>query len=572
MHYTIPDLYWPAVWPVLIVMGTGCLALIVEMLRPKQNNNVIVGVSLLGLGAAIVMAAIPLVDGMQRVQTFGGMVLLDEFGSVMQIVLAACCFLTFLFSEGYLRQKRIAFGEFYPLALWSVAGGMIMVSTTNLLMMFLGLEVLSISLYVLAGMSRQEGRSEESAIKYFLLGAFATAFLLLGISFIFGASGTLDISGIAYAFDHGRESMRNFAVLGVALLLIGVGFKASFFPFHMWTPDVYQGAPTNVTAFMASVSKIAAFGMLIRVLVAAIPLEIYFVPILFWTAILTMTVGNLGALVQRDVKRALGYSSIAHAGYILVAVLAYLKAPETVSLTTAVYYLIVYSAMTLGAFAIIGLLAKSGKEYTRTNDLNGMWQKSPFAAVALGIFMISLVGVPPTAGFFGKLLIFSDALSAGLVSLAIVLAVNSVISVFYYLNIAKAAFVSDENAVSHETSKMGVGLATSTVICLVVVLGVSFFTPRLIDSMRLDGADLSVSYLRPGKIEPEEILRRGEADSQIGASSADGAPIDAVPPSVEAEPEELDQDEEQSVEEATDAGDGGGQQGFDPDEPVSGEN
>lgn len=559
MNYTIPDLYWPAVWPVIIVMGTGCIALIIEMLRPKQNNNVIVGVSLLGLAGAIVMAAVPLAEGIQRTQTFGGMVLLDQFGSVLQIVLLACCFLTFMFSEGYLRQKRIAFGEFYPLALWSVAGGMIMVSTTNLLMMFLGLEVLSISLYVLAGMSRQEGRSEESAIKYFLLGAFATAFLLLGIAFTFGASGTLDVSGIAYGFEHGRESMRNFAVLGLALMLIGVGFKASFFPFHMWTPDVYQGAPTNVTAFMASVSKIAAFGMLLRLMVAALPLEAFWMPILFWTAILTMTVGNLGALVQRDVKRALGYSSIAHAGYVLVAVIAYLKSPETISLNTAVYYLIVYSAMTLGAFAVIGMLAKHGREYTRTNDLNGLWKRSPFAAVALGIFMVSLIGVPPTAGFFGKLLIFNDALSVGLTSLAIVLAVNSIVSVYYYLNIAKAAFVSDEDAITPESSQMNIGLALTTVVCLVVVLGISLFTTRLVDAMRLDESDLRVEFMRPGYTEPEEILRRGIGQQQFGVEP------EIVPDEPSEEPDAAEEDVDSDVDiESEDESDE--QQDGDPEE------
>jgi NADH-quinone oxidoreductase subunit N len=238
-------------------------------------------------------------------------------------------------------------------------------------------------------------------------------------------------------------------VFGIGMVLVGLGFKAALVPFHQWTPDVYQGAPTNVTGFMAAASKIAAFGALVRVLAAAAPVQEIWFPAMVGICILTMTVANLAALVQKDVKRVLGYSSIANAGYILVAVLAHFKAPDKVPLTTTLYYLMAYSLMTLGAFAVIGLAAKGGKEGSRFRDLHGLWNRAPFAVACLVVFVASLIGIPPSAGFVGKLLIFNDALAAGLPVLAIALAVNSVISVYYYLGIVQATFVSDEGAVSN---------------------------------------------------------------------------------------------------------------------------
>src|SRR5205085_6526905 len=215
-----------------------------------------------------------------------------------------------LFSEGYLREKRIAFAEFYPLVLWSTSGAMLMATSRNLLVIFLGLEVLSIALYVMAGMSRSEEKSEESALKYFLLGAFASGFLLYGIAFLYGASGSLRIDDIAASWASAEPFARTLLVFGISLILVGLSFKSAFVPFHQWTPDVYQGAPTNVTAFMASVSKIAALATLWRFVTDTNALTDFYVPILFTIAILTMTIGNIVALVQKDIKRILGYSSI----------------------------------------------------------------------------------------------------------------------------------------------------------------------------------------------------------------------------------------------------------------------
>lgn len=469
----VPIVDWLMASPVIVVCGTGVLALIVEMLRPKKTNNLIVLISLLGLVAAfgLLLAQVSLPPG----ETFGVMIVRDPLAIALQLALVGVCFLSILLSEGYLREKRISFGEFYPLILWSTAGAMIMVATTNLLMIFLGLEVLSIALYVMAGLSRQEQRSEESALKYFLLGAFASGFLLYGIAFLYGATGSLELAALAEVWPLANLATKGMIVFGVGLLLIGLSFKSAFVPFHQWTPDVYQGAPTNVTAFMAAGSKIAAIGVLARVLDGALPLRDVWLPALVWLAVLTMTVGNLVACVQTDLKRTLGYSSVAHAGYLLVGLLAHLMMPEEIGLGTTVFYLIAYSLMTIGAFAVIALTASKGGESTAFSALNGLWQRSPISAILLIVFMASLIGVPPTAGFFGKLLIFQDALKSGLAPLAIVLAVNSVISAYYYVGIARAAFVSEEGVPEGRVAKVNPGLALAYLICGVGTLVISGF-------------------------------------------------------------------------------------------------
>jgi len=428
--------------PMIIVAVTGILALILEMFRPKQNNDRIVVVSLGGLLLAGIMVFSSINGSSNR--TAGGTILLDHFGAMMQLVVIVGTFLTILFSEGYLRAKRVPFGEFYPLVLWSAVGAMLMCASDHLLVIFLGLEILSIALYVMAGMSRSEEKSEESALKYFLLGAFASGFLLYGIAFIYGGTGSLSLDDATVAMMRMHGGVQVFPVLGLGLILIGISFKASLVPFHQWTPDVYQGAPTNVTSFMATASKVGAFAVLVRLLDSFSTFESIWLPALSVLAALTMTVGNLIALKQKDVKRILGYSSIAQAGYVLVAVLAHSKNPLGVWSGTIPYYLLGYTAMTTGAFAVISLNAKDGKEGTGLEELHGLWKRSPFAALALVCFMSSLIGLPPFVGFFGKLWIFTDALKSGMTWLAVVLAINSVISVYYYLGIARAALTSDD--------------------------------------------------------------------------------------------------------------------------------
>ena len=485
--FPVPTFEFVSIAPNLAVVGTGILALIVEMVRPRHATRVMSGVSLAGLLVAGYLTAQQF--SLEYGETVAGMFVRDRLGLVLQLALLLAAFLALLFSDGYLRAKRIDFGEFYPLILWSTAGAMMMGTTTNLLMLFVGLEVLSIALYVLAGLSRTESRSEEAALKYFLLGAFATGFLLYGIAFVYGATGSLRLDAISAAWVSGEGSEQTLLLFGLGLMLVGLGFKAAFVPFHQWTPDVYQGSPTNVAAFMAAGSKIAAIGALIRVLDGMLPLSEYWMPALFWIAILTMSVGNLVACVQKDVKRILGYSSIAHAGYLLVAVLAHFSDPSRIGYGTVTYYLVAYTLMTVGAFAVVTLSTQDGREGTRLEDLNGLWRRSPYAAGLLVLFMMSLIGVPPMAGFFGKLYIFNDALAAGLIPLAIVLAVNSIVSVYYYAGIARAALVAEpEEGVP--TSPMSAGLATAGTVCAVGLLAAAVFITPLMQWLMGDGPDL----------------------------------------------------------------------------------
>ncbi len=468
-----PTIDWAILLPIIIVITTGVLALIIEMMRPRRSNGPIIWTSLIGLG----VAALSVINqfGSANAETFSQMVVRDRPGLALQLVLIGTCFISFLFSENYLREKRIPFAEFYPLALWSTAGAMIMVTTSNLLMIFIGLEVLSISLYVMAGMARQESKSEESAIKYFLLGAFASAFLLYGIALIYGATGGLHLSLIAQAWALNDQLTSNLLIFGLGFILIGLGFKAAFVPFHQWTPDVYQGAPTNVTAFMAAAAKIAAIGALYRVLEAAIDMRDIWYPVLAVIAVLTMTIPNLIACRQKDVKRILGYSSIANAGYILVALLAHLVAPDKIGIETTIFFLMSYAVMTMGTFAIVSMTAKNGREGTQLNDLYGLWKREPMAAGMLVVFVASLIGIPITSGFFAKLGIFYDAVGAGLTYLAIILAINSAISCFYYLGMVRAAFVAEEGIKKSESMPMGGGLKLAILVCGAGVVALSLF-------------------------------------------------------------------------------------------------
>lgn len=475
----------PSILPILMASLGGIIGLLLEIMSPRRNASIIAAVSLLFLAAAIaaVLYQFGITDTPRDLMggVYGGTVFIDRFGLTMQLLILIGAVLSVLFSESYLKAKQIHFGEFYPIVMWCVVGGLVMCSTRHLLMLFLGIEILSIALYVLAGLSRREERSEESALKYFLLGAFASGFLLYGIAMYYGASGSLHLDQMGRAWFDGQGSTKSLLAVGTALILIGLGFKASFVPFHQWTPDVYQGAPTNVTAFMAAASKVGAFAALWRILEATPFLKAAWMPALGVIAVLTMVVGNVMALVQKDVKRVLAYSSISHAGYILVAILAHFRMPDRIPFSTVGYYLLVYTLMTIGAFAVISLGAKPKGESVTLADLRGLRHRAPLASAALIVFMLSLAGVPPMSGFFGKLMIFNDAMRAYLQPLAIALAINSIVSAFYYLQIAKAAYV-DEPETEHPPIGKGLlaGVSSTSVVCVAgIVLATFLVSPVL---------------------------------------------------------------------------------------------
>ena len=476
--FALPVLDVTTLAPLAVVALTGLIALIIELVAPKRNNNAIVIASLAGLGLALLMLAMGY--GPDGVESASGTLVRDSIGTALQSIMVLGTALVVLVSEPYLRERRIPFAEFYPLVLWSTVGGMLMVGTKNLLLVFLGLEILSIAIYVMAGMNRGEARSGESALKYFLLGAFASSFLLYGIALFYGATGSLSLDAIPYRATGLPYTL---LLIGLAMMLVGLSFKSSFAPFHQWTPDVYQGAPTNVTAFMATVSKVAALGALYRVLEAYGPYFSAWAPLVGGLAILTMVVGNAAALAQRDVKRILGYSSVAQAGYVLVAIVAHAKAPAQVGGQSVVFFLLSYVLTTVGTFAVVGLSARGTEEPTSLESLHGLGRRSPLAAAALAFFALSLIGLPPLGGFFGKFYVLADALRAGIPSLAIVLALTSALSVIYYLRLARAPYV--ETDVTTVAPAPSAATRATLLLCGLGVLTVVAFSAPLFNAMGL---------------------------------------------------------------------------------------
>jgi NADH-quinone oxidoreductase subunit N len=399
------------------------VVLMVDLFLPKDKKTLLVALGLIGTA---VSAALVAVDWGHNYAGFAGTLTADQFALLFQFILLIVTALGILLSERYIQQKGINYGEYYALMLFSASGAMLMAASKELLLTFVGLEILSIALYILSGFARTEERSEEAAVKYFLLGAFSSGFFLYGIALIYGGTGTTLLSAMT------PDKLSNpYSVAGVGLLLVGLCFKAAIVPFHSWTPDVYQGAPTSVTAFMSAGAKLGAFSALIRVLVVFLPVGVVWHDIVWVLAAATMIVGNVVAVLQTDVKRMLAYSSIAHAGYILVGVLAGNAAGQSAVL----FYMLVYTFMNLGAFGILILLGRTGKEYNSVRDLQGLAKTHPAAAAMMAIFMFSLAGIPPAAGFLGKFMLFSAAISAHLYGLAALGLLASVVGVFYYLMI-----------------------------------------------------------------------------------------------------------------------------------------
>lgn len=365
---------------------------------------------------------------------FAGMYVRDGLTRIIDVAALGTAGLGVLLSPAYLARVRLPVGEYYALLLLSTVGAMLMAASGTLITLFLGLEILSFPLYILAALARRSRRSQEAGLKYLLLGAFATAFFVYGVALIFGATGTTDLRQMAAA---PRSALLG---TGVALLTIGLAFEAALVPFHAWAPDVYEGAPLPVTAFMSVGAKIGAFAGLLRVFPLALPqLSGQWGPALAAIAVLTMIAGNLAALFQTNLKRLLAYSGIAHAGYLLIGV----ASGGPAGTWSVLFYLLVYASMNLGAFGVLLLLQRQGAEADRLEDLAGLVGRAPWAAVALTVFMISLAGLPPTAGFIAKLYVFRAALDAQQITLALVGVLTSVVSVYYYLRVAYVALTGD---------------------------------------------------------------------------------------------------------------------------------
>jgi NADH-quinone oxidoreductase subunit N len=416
---------WLPILPLLVITIAAVAVLLLGARGDDEESEGLGWLSLAGIIIALILS-FGVIGG--QASTFSGALVVDNFTAFFYIVILLAAALTVLMSLDYVAEQRLSGAEYYSLVLFATLGMMLMAAAGDLIIIFLGLETMSIAVYILAGMARRDPKSNEASLKYFLLGAFSTGFLLYGIALIYGATGTVKLAQLSAALPHaGHQPL---LILGMGLLIIGFGFKVAAVPFHMWTPDVYEGAPTSVTAFMAVGVKLAAFAGFIRVFMVHLAgVQAEWAWVLWVIAALTVTLGNVIALLQVNMKRLLAYSAIAHAGYILVA----MTAGSTAAGAAILYYLLGYAFTNLGAFAVLIALARRGEPNDTINDLRGLSTRHPLLAAAMTILLLSLVGVPPLAGFVGKFYLFSSALQAGYVWLVVIAVVNSVISAYYYL-------------------------------------------------------------------------------------------------------------------------------------------
>jgi NADH-quinone oxidoreductase subunit N len=425
--------------PAIIVTFTSLVVLLAQAFSGKGRRPPSAGLSLVGLGGALAAVWI-LARGAGRGAVLADAVTADGFSLYFQALLIGIAMVAVLLSPSYLRDQGLDRGEYYALLLMSLVGMLGLVSGLELVSLFVALEIMSIALYAMAGMHRTRMSSQEAALKYFVTGAFSSAFFLYGIALLYGVSGSTSLAKVELTLGALTAETAWMAVLGAGMLLVGFGFKVASVPFHMWAPDVYEGAPTPVTALMSAGVKAAAFGALLRVFGSALAeLAGDWKPLVAALAAVTMVGGNLGALAQGNLKRMLAYSSIAHAGYVLVALVA---APRYAG-EAVLFYLVAYSAVNLGAFGTIAALSREGREPLSLTDVAGLGERRPALAAALTVFLVSLTGIPVTAGFVGKFYLFNAAVASGWVWLALVGVIMSVVSAYYYLGVVVAMYMRD---------------------------------------------------------------------------------------------------------------------------------
>jgi NADH-quinone oxidoreductase subunit N len=468
----------------LSIVATG-LMLAESMMKPGSRTK-LAAAAFLALAGAAALAAMAAGD---PGPAFSNLLVVDGFSTFFRILVCLAGMLVVLISTNYLRQENHDSGEYYALILYSIAGQCLMAASNELIMLFIGLECSSIASYVLAGYLRDDKRNNEAALKYFLLGSFASAFFLYGVAWLWGATGTTSLSEVRrLILDPASGVSQTMVAAAAGMLLVGLAFKVSAAPFQMWAPDVYQGAPAPVAAFLSVGPKAAAFAMFLRILMTAFaPMRERWEPVLWAVALATMVIGNFAALHQTNVKRLLAYSSIAHAGYVLVA----LTAMSDTGAAAAMFYLAAYAFMNLGAFAVVTHVAGRGERHVELADLAGLSRRSPAMAAVLSIFLLSLTGVPLTAGFFGKFYIFKAALDAHLVWLAVLGLLNSAVAAYYYLRIIVMMYMHEPSAGLPELPAAAAGLrwALAASVAGTFALGVA---PSLV----LDYANASAPLLR----------------------------------------------------------------------------
>jgi NADH-quinone oxidoreductase subunit N len=428
-----------AITPLLIVALSGCAVLLAESFR-RSNEEVPHG--LLG-GIGLVGAIVASIFLWRHDITGFGVIVIDHYSLFFYITICAIGLLTILLSSGVARRDHLPTGEYQALMLFSIVGMMLMGSTRDLLIIFIALEIMSLGVYVMTGLKRSSEIGAEAAFKYFVLGAFSSAFFLYGIAFAYAVAGTTRLDELGMRVAGSSINPGVMVILAMVLLLVGFAFKISAVPFHMWTPDAYEGAPTLVTGFMSTAVKAAAFAAFLRVFLSALePLHVHWAPVISGIAALTMLLGTIVGVAQSNVKRMLAYSSIAHAGYLLIGLIAASPAGKAAVL----FYLVAYAVTNLGAFGVLAALSTPDRPHDEMRDFAGLWQERPGLAALLTVFLLSLGGFPPTVGFVAKWYIFNAALQKGLLALAILGVLTSVISVFFYLRVVVMMYMTDQRS------------------------------------------------------------------------------------------------------------------------------
>lgn len=487
----LPEIEIIPILPELILTVFGIAVMVLDTFTPKEKKSRLSTLALIGVLVALVgnfMLITP------QGEYYNGLVIIDPFSNYFNFLFLIIGALSILASREYLVREGVNYGEYYGLLLFATVGMCFMAGANELIMIFIGLEMTSISTYVLAGFRRNDLKSNESALKYFLLGSFATAFLLYGIALIYGATHTTHLSQIAGAVLTEQADLR-LVLAGAALMLVGFGFKVAISPFHMWTPDVYEGAPIPVTGWMSVGPKAAGFAAFLRVFFVALPaLHEHWFWVLWICAALTMTIGNTAAMLQTNIKRMLAYSSIAHAGYILVAFTAFSKDGTS----SILFYLLAYSVMNLGAFAVVSAWSLSGERRVTIDEFVGLGYRHPWLAAALTVFLLGLAGIPLTAGFAGKFFMFRAAIDSKLYWLTIIALLNSAASLYYYLRPTIVMYMREPEELratvgAEDASPLQVSASTKMVIglALALVLYLGIFPATI-----LNLAESSSSLLR----------------------------------------------------------------------------
>ncbi|MDB4969969.1 MAG: proton-translocating NADH-quinone oxidoreductase, chain [Myxococcales bacterium] len=473
-----------AIGPIVALTVAGCFLLLLEAFAGGRQRAYLMPLTLAAVAVALVLEAGQWRDAQLATSAFHGLLAVDRFSILLSSVFLVGCGMTALLAPAYMKEHEFEFGEFYALLIFATAGMIILAQATDFVTIFLGIETMSIAVYVLTGSWRNSAKSAEGAMKYFMVGAFATSVLLYGIALIYGATGTTALAEIARQAP--RVSQAPLFIVGFLLVIVALGFKIAAVPFHMWAPDAYEGAPTPVTAFMATTVKAAGFATLIRLVATTFSrTELAYgssgwASILSWLAVLTMTLGNLGALRQDNVKRMLAYSSIAHAGYLLVGVVA-IAVVGADARGPLIYYLVAYTFTTIGAFGVVAWIGNKNDERVMIDDWAGLASRHPAQALAMTLFMLSLGGFPPTAGFFGKFYVFRAALEKPtLIWLVVVAVLNSVISVYYYLRVVTAMYFREPGRELRPLRSNGVTAAL--LIAAFGVLAIGILPSWLIDA------------------------------------------------------------------------------------------